>query len=866
MLFGREHECARLEELLDDARNGHSRALVLRGDPGIGKTALLEYAIERAEGFRVLRAVGIESESKLAFSGLHQLLRPVLGALDQVPEAGAEALRRSLALAEPGEVNPFLVYAGALQLLAAAAEREPILAVVDDAHWLDPASAEAITFAARRLEAESVAVLFAVREGETTRLDARGIPELWIKGLSAEAAGELLAEVDGGSIAAAVAGRLVAATEGNPLALVEIPPMLSEGQRAGTDPLDDPLAVGESVERAFLSRARSLSPRAREALLIAAASDSGDLAAIARACGGSVAALDEAEEAGLVRVHGGELSFRHPLVRSAVYAAASAGARREAHAALAEAFGEEDADRRAWHLAAAAIGPDEAIAAALEGAAERARGRGGVGAEARLLERSAALTPTRTTALLASAKLAGPPSSAGWSDESLALLERGLQLVEDPLTRADLHDSLAYVFWSRASPAGVHSETLRRRGRERGGEGPGSSREASLARNGRSSALRFDVDRSASSPSGPGRWWKAAMKNRSRTPSPPEPGTPCPRVICLRGSLSARRGAAIVEANEELSGGALLLDFADCLTGLEQYRLAAQLLEEALPFYRERGMVGDPDCSLERSFQPRARRGRFDRAAAAGTEAVQRATELDLARQLSWALATLAAVEAVLGRERECHAHSEEAIAAARESVDREIEAHAHDALGRLELGTGRAQESITHLERVRELAGRARWWDCVLAVAAGSDRGIRSHQAPLRRGGRAGGFRELQGHRPRTVGNRGDRSLPRAARGRGNLRRRLRRGAQAAAPTTSRRSSAPAPSSSTASACAGPVGGSTPANSCAPPSISSSASVPPRGQSARARSCAPAERRRASAIRRLSTSSPRASSRSRSR
>lgn len=218
VLLGRERECAWLAELLDDVQNGQSRALVLRGDPGIGKTALLEYATERAEGFRVLRAVGIESESKLAFSGLHQLLLPVLGELDQVPEAAAEALSRSLALAAPGEVNPFLAYAAVLQLLAAAAEREPILAVVDDAHWLDPASAEAITFVARRLEAESVALLFAVREGEATRLDTRGIPDLRVEGLSAEAAHELLSGTDGGAIAAGVAGRLVDATAGNPLA------------------------------------------------------------------------------------------------------------------------------------------------------------------------------------------------------------------------------------------------------------------------------------------------------------------------------------------------------------------------------------------------------------------------------------------------------------------------------------------------------------------------------------------------------------------------------------------------------------------------------------------------------------------------
>ena len=390
MLLGRERECARLDELLDEARHGHSRALVLRGDPGIGKTALLEYAIESADGFRVLRAVGIESESKLAFSGLHQLLRPVLWALDQVPEAAAEALSRCLALTEPGEVNPFLAYAGVLQLLAAAAERGPVLAVLDDAHWLDPASAEAITFAARRLEAESVALLFAVREGEATRLDTRAIAELRVEGLSPAAASELLlAGANGGSITAGVAGRLVAATAGNPLALVEIPPMLSEAQRAGTEPLDDPLAVGESVERAFLSRARSLSPEARDALLIAAASDAGDLAAIARACGGSAAPLDEAEAAGLVQARGGELSFRHPLVRSAVYSAAAAGAGARRTAPSPTRSGPRTRPSRL----ASGSGRDRGGRGTRDrprGAAERARDRGGVGAEARLLERAAA--------------------------------------------------------------------------------------------------------------------------------------------------------------------------------------------------------------------------------------------------------------------------------------------------------------------------------------------------------------------------------------------------------------------------------------------------------------------------------------------
>jgi DNA-binding CsgD family transcriptional regulator len=705
VLIGRERECARLDELLDDARNGRSRALVLRGDPGIGKTALLEYAIDRAEGFRVLRAVGIESESKLAFSGLHQLLRPVFGALDQVPEASAEALRRSLALVEPGEVNPFLVYTGALQLLAAAAEREPLLAVLDDAHWLDPASAEAITFAARRLEAEAVALLFGVREGEATRLDTRGIAELQIRGLSAEAARELLAGADNRRIAPAVAGRLIAATEGNPLALVEIPRTLSDGQRAGTEPLDDPLAVGESVEGAFLSRAGSLSSQAREALLIAATSDSGDLATIARACGGSAAALDEAEEAGLVRVRGGELSFQHPLVRSAVYSAVTAGRRREAHRALAEAFGSEDADRRAWHLGAAAIGPDEAIATALDDAAERARGRGGVAAEARLLERAAALTsdPERRASRLSRAGWAA--FLAGWNDEALAMLEQGVQLVADPITRADLHDSLAYVLWARGSP-GDYAETQIAEA-ERVHEVDAIRAVKLLWHATDLVTMRYELDR------------LRELSERAWSLVEGADEDQIAHALACRAWMAlfdgdreqaiglARRGAEIVRDHQELSGGGALLDFADCLADLEEYRLAARLLEEALPIYRERGWLVALTAALNVLSGLERRMGRLDRAAAAGTESVLRAEELDLTRHLSWAVTALALVEAALGREDDCRAHAAAAIEAVGERPDWEIETHALEALGRLELGAGRARECIVHLERARELAGR---------------------------------------------------------------------------------------------------------------------------------------------------------------
>jgi AAA ATPase domain len=348
MLVGRHPERARIDSLLADARAGRSGAILLIGEAGVGKTALLDHAAGAAPGMGVLSAIGIESEASLAFSGLMQLVRPVLGALEHVADEQRAALERALGLGQAGDRELFLAYAGALSLLAAAAEEEPILCLVDDAHWLDTSSAEALGFVARRIAAERIAIVFAMRPQEGRGLDPRGIEELSVEGLDREAAIELLGSA-AAPVAPAVAQRLIAATGGNPLALLEVPGLLSEEQRSGREPLDDPLPAGASVERAFLTRASELSEAARWALLVAAASETGELDLIIPAAGeGAQAALDEAERAGLVHVRGAELSFRHPLVRSAVYSNAPAGERRGAHAALAAAAG--DPARRAWHL------------------------------------------------------------------------------------------------------------------------------------------------------------------------------------------------------------------------------------------------------------------------------------------------------------------------------------------------------------------------------------------------------------------------------------------------------------------------------------------------------------------------------------
>ena len=319
MLLGREAECARIDAALDAARAQRSGSLVLRGEAGIGKTSLLEHAVERAGGFRVLRATGVESEAEIPFAGLQQLVAPILSGMADLPRPQARALGMALAIEDGPAPERLAVSMGALGVIAVAAEHGPVLCVVDDVHWLDHASADTLTFVARRLEAEGVVMLFAARELVTTMFSAPGMPELQLKGLLAPEALSLL-RVTAPRLAPEVAERLVAVTEGNPLALLEIPRALGTASAQGHAPLDDPLPVSAETERAFFGRAAELSAEARRALVLVAAGDPGEHEAIRRALssnGGKSSALAEAEATGLLEPR--RLHFTHPLARSAVY-------------------------------------------------------------------------------------------------------------------------------------------------------------------------------------------------------------------------------------------------------------------------------------------------------------------------------------------------------------------------------------------------------------------------------------------------------------------------------------------------------------------------------------------------------------------
>jgi DNA-binding CsgD family transcriptional regulator len=442
MLLDRLPERAALSELLEAARAGRSRVLVLCGEPGAGKTALLDWAVESAAGLRVVRVAGVESEMELAFAAVQQLCAPMLDQLAGLPDPQRAALGVAFGLETGPAPDRFLVGLAVLSLLSEAAERRPLLCVVDDAQWLDRASALVLAFVARRLLADPVALVFAAREpGE----EFRGLPELLVGGLGEGDARELLGSVVGGPLDERVRDRIVAETRGNPLALLELPRDATPADLAGGFGLPSvpglpgvPASSGR-IEDSFRRRVEVLPAATRLLMLVAAAEPAGEPALVWRAAerlGIGAEAAWPAADAGLLMI-GERVMFRHPLVRSAVYRAASPAERRAAHQALAGATDPRaDPDRRAWHRAQAALGPDEDVAAELERSAGRAQARGGRAAAAAFLERSAALTVDPARRAERALAAAQAKYQAGAFDAALQLLATAEAGPLDELQRA----------------------------------------------------------------------------------------------------------------------------------------------------------------------------------------------------------------------------------------------------------------------------------------------------------------------------------------------------------------------------------------------------------------------------------------------
>jgi DNA-binding CsgD family transcriptional regulator len=453
-LLGRATECTLLDGLIGDLRRGESRSLVLRGEAGIGKTALLEYLVESAPDLRVVRAIGVESEMELAYASLQQLCAPLLERLERLPAPQRQALEIVFGLSAGAAPDRFLVGLGVLSLLSEVAEERPLLCVVDDAHWLDQASAMTLAFVARRLLAEPVGIVFAAREpGE----ELRHVPELEVQGVRDGDARALLSSAVRFVLDERVRDRIIAETRGNPLALLELPRGWTATQLAGGFGMLETHALSGRIEESFVRRLEALPQDSRSLLLVAAAEPLGDPLLLLRACErlGIAASAVEAATDELLAL-GERVTFRHPLVRSAVYRSAAAQERRAVHLALAQATDRDvDPDRRAWHLASAAAGPDEQVALELERSAGRAQARGGLAAAASFLQRAVALTGD--SARRADRALAGAEASvqAGMFDVAGRLLATAEVGPVDELQRArlDLLRAEAAYSESRGSEA-----------------------------------------------------------------------------------------------------------------------------------------------------------------------------------------------------------------------------------------------------------------------------------------------------------------------------------------------------------------------------------------------------------------------------
>ncbi len=691
-LVGRERECGLIDRMLADAMRRESGSLVIRAEAGMGKTALLRYARDRAEGMRVITATGVEAESDLDYSGLHSLVRPILNLLPRLPEPQRAALAAALGLAPAAGADRFLVSAGVLSLLAAAAEDHPVLCLADDAQWLDVPSAGSLVFAARRLGAEGVVILFAAREGESRRFDGPGLDELVLDGLDSTSAGALLDRGDR-DLAPSVRDRLLADAAGNPLALIELPACLSDAQLRGRARMPDSLPLSSRLQLAFRQQIERLPRATQSALLLAAADDAGDLAVIVPAAAGlglPEDALDAAERAGLIETDGLELIFRHPLIRSAVYESATSSERRRAHGALADACrADEHADRRLWHLAVATLAADEEIAHGLEGAAERSRMRGGHASAATAFERAASLSETesargrRLAAAARAAYVAGQPGRA--SD----LVNRSLPIAD----RADRAHLLGLRGVIDAN-AGLLPDAVRTMHEGiRLSDDPSQSLEMLLEACLMATYIG-DTERLAS-----------ICRHASEFP----PATDIDRFIVIL--LTA--GAAELEGDftraEQLSADAIelaaRLDDARCLiwASTTAGRAGAQgdglaYANRAVQLARERALVSTLPYALQAQAAQLFGLSRFDLVYAAAEEGRHLALDIGQPWIASLNVSYLAIVDALRGAEQVVHDHNDEQQALVAASGPTRISANVAYAEGLLELGLGKPSEALERL------------------------------------------------------------------------------------------------------------------------------------------------------------------------
>jgi DNA-binding CsgD family transcriptional regulator len=696
MLLGRKGERLALERLLARAREGRSGVLAVVGEPGMGKTALLEHAAEAAEGMRILRCRGIESEAVIPFAGLAELLRPVLGALDRIPPPQATALAGALALGPAGSRDRFAIGAATLSLLCASAEEEPLAMLVDDAHWLDGPSAETLLFAARRLLADPIALVLTVREGHPSLLDGADLRTLRMAGLDRSDAAALLASAE---LPAGALERLYRATGGNPLALLELAPEAAELMSL---PSDAPVPISASIASAFLRRFGRLPEPTRRVLVLVAASNACSLGVLARAApriGLHISELAAAEDAGLVTVGHRTVDFTHPLARAAVYADASAPERRKAHAALAAALPDRDIDQRAWHLATASIGPDDRASAALQQAGVRATERSAYAVAAAAFARAAALCSTddardellvaaaraawlagdvqRTVGLLDDAQAREPPATVMARIEHLrgqvatrcGPVTDGYPLIVGAAAKiADSDSELAVVMLAHAvqgcyytgdTPAMIVAA-------ERAvalADGRGSRRATFFAAMAHGMALVADGRGEA-------------------------------------GAAAARHAVEILEASDELRDDPELLGWAALgPLWLREADTGRAVIARAFELARAQAALGVLPNLLHLLARDQATTDQWAAAEGSYDEAIGLARETGQRVEVAASLAGLACLEARRGRETTCREQAAEATKMCDELGVAMYGVWAIQALGDLELGLGRPAAAIEHYE-----------------------------------------------------------------------------------------------------------------------------------------------------------------------
>ncbi|MEV6158565.1 AAA family ATPase [Nonomuraea sp. NPDC052129] len=770
MLYGRGAEQAEIDALLEAARAGCSGSLVVKGESGIGKSALLGYAAGRAAGWPVLRTLGVESETELPFAALHLLLRPVLGHAERLPPGQAAALRGAIGAAPAEVTDRFLVGLAALTLLSDLAGDGPILCLVDDAQWLDDASADALLFAARRLDAEGVVMLFALRDGAATprpgAMAAPGVAELRLGRLEAAVAAEFLAD-RARDLAPQVRRRVLDEAAGNPLALIEFAAVLTPEQRAGRlSPL--PFAgesgpLSDRVRTTFEAYIDRFPEPARAALLVAAADDTGDLDLILRAAarlGATVADLALAEREELIELSAAGLSFRHPLIRSAAYRGAPYFRRVAAHLALAESLsdqtgrclgdpmgrpldgrmtapldgriagpphgrtttpldnstaaslddraaesldGQARADRRAWHRAAAATGPDERVAGELERAALRARDRQGTAAASVAYERAADLTAdTARTArrLIAAAELA---VQAGQLKRAAALADRAAPLATTlattPAELAHLAQVRACVEVEQGSPSAAGRILTEGAEHVRTADPALAARMLAEAIHHASFAadpkLAHDADHRLSALAPP-------LPKGPQPPDGPQPLPQRPGVLAAGMAVMARlvEGQAVVDLSPIRAAARLARDSPDLLPLAASLSIvsgdevtAHGLAESLVARCRERGLIGLLPQALALFAQAQMLRGRHHEASAAASEALTVASDIHQAHRAGHVYGLLAWLAAVGGAEERCLE-----LAAKADGDVEATRALAAWALGLSQLGQGRAGAALDHL------------------------------------------------------------------------------------------------------------------------------------------------------------------------